>query len=82
MKNLLLYYAAIFIPFFLIIYLSKVKLLDTDSFLVLLIVYAFIYRSITDYIRLKSKNIIDKKQFWTLFIPGTRIKYFRELYFV
>lgn len=82
MKNLIVYYAIIFIPLGLLLYFAKTKQLGSGCFVVLLFVYAFIFRAITDYARLRSKNVIEKKQFWRILIPGSRIKYFKELYFI
>lgn len=82
MKNLIVYYLLIFVPLFLLIDLTKNNLLTSGQFVGLLFFYAFIYRTLTDYYRLKSKNIIDKKGFWKIFVPGSRLKYFRDLYFI
>ena len=81
MKNLLVYYLVILVPFFCLLYVMKNELIDEDWCIALLVFYAFIYRTLTDYFRLKSKNVITSKQFFSLLIPGSRIKYFKELYF-
>ena len=80
MKNSINYYLAISIPFIILIYLLKSDQIETSMFLISIFTYAFIYRMITDYYRLLSRNAIEKKDFWKLFIPGARIKYFKELY--
>jgi len=82
MKNLLVYYLVILVPFFGLLYAMKNELIDEDWCIALLVFYAFIYRTLTDYFRLKSKNVITSKQFFSLLIPCNRIKYFKELYFV
>ena len=82
MKNFLLYYFLIVVPFALIILATKRELISSGQFLILFIIYAFPYRGVTDYYRLRSKNIITQKQFLLIFIPGSRIKYFKELYFI
>jgi hypothetical protein len=82
MKNLIVYYATIFIPLGLLLYFAKTKQPDSAWFVGLLFFYAFIFRAIADYARLLSKDAIAKKQFWHILIPGSRIKYFKELYFL
>ena len=82
MKPLLIYYFLILTPFVLLIYSTKNHLINNSWFVILLFVYVFIYRTLIDYVRLRSKNIIGKNQFWKVLLPGARIKYFRELYLV
>ena len=82
MKNLITYYLIILIPFIALIGLMKSNQIDTSLFVLLLFIYAFVYRVFTDYFRLKSKNVIERKDFWKLLIPGARIKYFTDLYFI
>ena len=82
MRKLIVYYVVIIVPFLLLILAMKRELIGMDWSLVLFIFYAFIYRGITDFYRLKSKNIITNKQYLTILIPGSRIKYFKELYFI
>ncbi len=82
MKKLIVYYFLIITPFAVLIYATKNGLINSSWFVALLFIYVLIYRTLTDYVRLRSKNIIGKNQFWKILIPGARIKYFRELYFV
>jgi hypothetical protein len=82
MKNIIVYYFVILVPFFGLLIAMKRELLSEEWCIALLVFYAFIYRTLTDYYRLKSKNAITSKQFFSLLIPGSRIKYFKELYFV
>ena len=82
MKNIIVYYFVILVPFFGLLFAMKRELLSEEWLAALLVFYAFIYRTLTDYYRLKSKNAITSKQFFSLLIPGSRIKYFKELYFV
>ena len=80
MKNSIVYYLTIFIPLIILFYLLKSDKIDPTFFLLYLFIYAFVYRIITDYFRLLSRHIIQKKDFWKLFIPGARYKYFFSLY--
>lgn len=82
MKKLLIYYFVILSPFVLLIYCSKNNLIDAGWFVALLFFYCFIYRAITDYFRLRNKNVIGKDEFWKCFIPVLQMKYFRELYLI
>ena len=82
MKNIIVYYFVILVPFFGLLFAMKRELLSEEWLAALLVFYAFIYRTLTDYYRLKSKNAITNKQFFSLLIPGRRIRYFKELYFV
>ncbi len=77
---MLIYYITILTPLCLLIFLVISKAIDNSLFCILLFFYAFVYRTITDYLRLLSKHVISKKAFWKLLIPGSRIKYFKELY--
>ncbi len=79
MKNLITYYIVILAPLLLII-LLKPGINKNPIFASLILFYAFVYRTITDGIRLYQKNIIPKKDIWKLVIPGTRILHFKELY--
>jgi len=80
MKNLVIYYIAIIIPFAVIIYAGRVHAVNSLWFVFSLLIYVFVYRTLTDYFRLRSKNVIDRKHFWKILVPGARIKYFKELY--
>ncbi|MDO9274666.1 MAG: hypothetical protein Q7T92_03845 [Lutibacter sp.] len=42
--------------------------------------YSLIYRTYIDGKRLADKNILQKKDSWKMMIPGSHIKYFKELY--
>jgi hypothetical protein len=80
MKNSIVYYLAIFIPLIILYNLLKSDSIDATLFVICLFIYAFIYRNITDYFRLLSRHVIEKKDFWKLFIPGAKYKYFISLY--
>lgn len=74
-----MYYLAILLPLVAFMILIMTKGMSGTDFLLFLIAY-FHYRIFIDYSRLVSKKIIDKQDFWKLFIPGARFKYFRQLY--
>ena len=80
MKNILVYYLLIFVPFGLIVWVSRIELINSSVFVLLLFLYAFVYRTYLDGYRLFKKNIIAKKDIWKMIIPGSRLQYFKELY--
>ncbi|ALM07986.1 hypothetical protein SB49_09375 [Sediminicola sp. YIK13] len=80
MKNLLLYYFTIFTPLGLLTWASVNDLISSVLFVVLLFLYAFVYRTYTDGMRLAQKGIIERKDIWKIIIPGSHFKYFKELY--
>lgn len=81
MKNIWVYYAAIFLPLALIIILSNHDVLTSWPFIISLLLYVFVYRTLVDGKRLVSKKIIPNNDIWKLLIPGTRFEYFKALYF-
>ena len=82
MKNLLIYYIVIIAPLPLLVYCSKNNVVDSGWVGVLILIYAFPYRLLTDYYRLRSKAIIDKNNYWEIIKPFSRMKYFRALYWI
>ena len=80
MKNSLIYYLTIFIPLLVLYVLIKSDSIEPSIFVLLILFYALVYRGISDYYRLISRNAIEKREFWKLLIPGSRIKYFKQLY--
>lgn len=78
LKNLFTYYIVIFVPFLIIIYLFKTKQ-EIGTFL--LLGYAFVYRPLTDGIRLYQKGIIQLKEIPKLYYPLFSFKHRKELYF-
>ena len=80
MKNTFLYYLAVILPTILIVYLFRTKHIESGLFVGLLFFYLIVYRTFIDYLRLLSKNVIGKKDFWKILIPGFTFQYFRELY--
>jgi len=81
MKNLLVYYLSITIPLLVIFLLLKLQYINSMTFAILMVLWALIYRPITDGTRLIKKGIIQKSEFWKLFIPFRRNEWFKELYF-
>lgn len=80
MKSLLKFYLMIFAPIVMILWLNKSGLINSTSFVFLLLIYTVVYRTYTDGKRLAGKGIILKKDIWKMIIPGKRIQHFVELY--
>jgi len=80
MKHIKLYYLMIFAPVAIIFALLVSGISSSFGFGVALIIYFTIYRSLVDGIRLIELHEIDKKDFWKLFIPFWRYKYWKSLY--
>ena len=78
MNNLIVYYLSIFVPLFALIGFSDQ--MPPWLFLSNLVFYFVVYRTVTDYYRLRSKGIFVGKNFWSMLIPGIRYRYFRDLY--
>jgi|WetSurSiteA1Bulk_404760.scaffolds.fasta_scaffold01010_7 hypothetical protein len=78
MKNLLVYYLSIISP------LAVLALLLFEGmkveFVIGILVYASVYRPVTDGFRLLAKGKIQKDEFWKLFIPFWSIQWFKSLY--
>ena len=81
MKNTALYYIAILAPVFIIIYFQQSGSMSPFWFCMFFFFYFFIYRTVTDFFRLVAKGVLTNKDFFKILFPGSRIKYFQELYF-
>ena len=80
MKKILFFYLLIFAPLVILFWMNKSDSISSFYFVLFLFLYVFVYRTFTDGIRLIDKNIIHKKDLWKMIIPGSRFKYFKELY--
>ena len=72
------YYLAIFSPFLIILLLLKLNF--ATAFVLSLLVY-YVYRCFLDYYKLKTNNIVSKKDIWKFIIPIWTFIYFEDLYF-
>lgn len=82
MKNIYLYYLAIFGPLLILVGVFQLDLLPNAVAIFLLLVYIFLYRTYIDGLRLLSKNIIKENEIWKLSTYGLRSKHFKELYLI
>ena len=74
-----MYYFTILTPIPFLIWMAKTK--ESLWFVLFLFLYAIIYRPILDGYKLLKKRIIKKEEFWKVFIPFWRFKYFKDLYY-
>lgn len=80
-KKLLLYYFLTIGPLLLLVYCGKHGIISSTTFLLLFLGY-IPYRFLTDYYRLRSKGVIEKKDYLKVLNPFNNSLYFRELYWL
>jgi len=80
LKNIYLYYIALFAPLLAIIALLKLAIFPGWFSITVLLIYVFLYRTLLDGYRLYQKNLIKKEEIWKVATHGLRAKYFKELY--
>ena len=68
MKNLVVYYFVVIVPFAIIIFLARTDMINSNWFVYSMFFYLFIYRTYTDGKRLADKGLIEKKDAWKLII--------------
>lgn len=77
--KLLFFYMKVLLPVLLFIALYQMDLKET--FIISLLIYALIYRPFIDGSRLLYLGLVQREDFYKLFIPFYSSKYFYELYF-
>jgi len=78
MRQVFFYYLAILIPITGLIWMAKYE--HTQVFAASLLLYVLIYRPLVDGYKLIHKGLIEKRQFWKLYLPSTYRKHFKDLY--
>jgi hypothetical protein len=78
MRKLVVYHLVTIIPMIVILSLYVYAIINTVVFVTLFGVYAFIYRPIIDFEKLKRKGLVKKEQFIKS-LGFIRFKYFSEL---
>lgn len=79
--NLWLFHTVTLVPLVVICSLFSFKIMNVEWFTILMLFYAFVFRPLTDYNRLKSLGIkMDKGKFWKT-LGLTRFRYYKELMF-
>jgi hypothetical protein len=79
-KNILVYYALIFIPLIALVLSSKNNLISATVFVICLQLYVFLYHPYVSGLRLLALNKIEKKDFWRMFIPFWDTIHFKTLF--
>jgi hypothetical protein len=80
MKNIVVYYFAVLVPFAVIFLLAKTNTINSNWFVYTFGFYLFVYRTYTDGKRLADKGLIKHSDIWKMIIPGQRLRFFRDLY--
>lgn len=79
MRNLLMYYCLILIPFALLLFALKFNLITSDWFVALLFCY-LLYRQFIDAWRLWSAGVIKKITWKIIANPFLQAQHFNQLY--
>lgn len=79
-RNLAVYHLVTSLPLIFILIVYQFSIISLITFLILMCVYAFIFRPLIDYYRLKSLGIMNSTNFWKIF-GLIRFKYYHELMF-
>jgi hypothetical protein len=79
-KNILVYYALVFIPLGVLVLGSKNHLISPVIFVICLLVYAFAYHPYVSGLRLLALNKLERKDFWRMFIPFWDTIHFKTLF--
>ncbi|MDN3668534.1 hypothetical protein QWY93_04250 [Echinicola jeungdonensis] len=80
MKKLIIYHIVAILPMMIVMQLFVFDYIDWINFSEMFFIYFFIYRPVVDYKRLKSKGLVNWKQYvrtWGFI----RFKYYQELLF-
>lgn len=78
LKNIIVYYLFVFIPFLALIYFSKQ--MNSSVFVICFFTYLLAYRPILDRMRLINKGVLNKQNALRFYFPGVSYYYFKELY--
>lgn len=80
MKKLFVYHAVTLIPMIAILSLYVYEVIGVGLFAGLFLLYAFVYRPIFDFQRLKEKGLVKKEEF-VKSLGFVRFKYYYQLLF-
>lgn len=82
MRALLIYYLKILLPLVALVLCYKTDWINSYIAIWAFLCYALPYRRYIDGKRLIEKGVMIKKETWKLIIPGSRVTYFKDLYFI
>jgi hypothetical protein len=80
MKNILVFYLAVFIPILVLVYCARIHAISSAQFAFGMLSYCLIYHPVISGMRLIQLNKIQVSQFWHTFIPGWNWKFFSSLF--
>jgi len=80
-KNLAVFYAAIFLPLISISLMVRSGMINSSAFVILLFGYAFIYRPLISGYRLILLGVIKRSDLFRNFIPFWNMRYYNLLFF-
>lgn len=75
------FYTLVFAPMLVLALLSNSSLLDANAFFWLLLLYVVAYHPTIVGLRLLTKHVIAKDDFFKTYIPFWNMKYFSEAFF-
>jgi hypothetical protein len=78
MKSTFVYYLLIFLPILCIIFLTREGYINSFEFITSLFTYLIVYRPVIDFLRLKSKGILNASDWGKEYVIG----YITNRYFV
>ena len=67
MKSLFNYHVVTLSPILIILYFYSFEIMSTLWFLIAMFTYAFVFRPVIDFIRLKELGILGNDDFWKIF---------------
>jgi hypothetical protein len=79
MKRFICYYFLILFPIFFMLWIMF-YINNSFIFVISLLIYTLIYRFVVDANRMIYKGILQRKNWWKIYIPGYHLKWFSELY--
>jgi hypothetical protein len=81
LEKLWLFYIALMLPFFLLVFFLKKNLLESTAFVVLTLIYVLFYNPLMQGWKLFNKGIIKKSEVFKMMIPFYPTRYFKEVFF-
>lgn len=78
--NLAIYLVFLFVPIYLIIYLSKAGSISTNEFVIYLLLYSFVYHPTISGIRLIKLKKLTIHKFIMVYNPIAIIRFYKFLY--
>lgn len=81
LRKLSLYYLMIVLPLLVLAGFTGTDLIDSTTFVIVLMIYSLIYHPVVSGLRLLALKKIKPPMFWACLVPGITMLFFRDLYF-